>query len=62
VRDPGSQALNDAATLITQAARILAQKVPQAQAEVRAIMEAVQSIQAKISGNQAPVEAQAPPL
>jgi len=47
---------------ILAATRIIGQKVPQAQPEVQEIMANVQRMMGKILGNQAPTEAQAPPL
>jgi hypothetical protein len=62
VQDPGAKALMDSVRDILAATRIIAQRVPQAQPEVQEIMANVQRMMGKILGNQAPTEAQAPPL
>lgn len=62
VEDQDGAALLKLSLGIVAAARMIGQKVPQVSSEVRQINDLVQQIQAKIVGNKAPAEAQAPPV
>ena len=62
VEDNGAMQLLKLSMTIVSSARMIAQKVPGATPEVRQINDLVAQIQAKIKGNQAPPEAQAPPV
>ena len=62
VADQGAMQLLNLSLTIVYSARMIAQKVPAATPEVKQINDLVSQIQAKIKGNQAPPEPQAPPV
>ena len=62
VEDQGAGTLLRLSLGIVSAARMIANKVPQATPEVRQINDLVAQIQAKIKASQAPAEPQAPPV
>ncbi len=62
VEDNGAMILLRLSQQIVSSARMIAQKVPSTTPEVRQINDLVGQLQMKIKGNQAPPEAQAPPV